>query len=220
MTMFKNTLSILALATVFVGIPFGGALVHAELPACIKSLNTLQQSSNDTNVYTAIFKEEGKIQLSISNNRFMVLDGVNKDKKGTWACNAAGVITLTLDPTIVTGGQPGGTFTPSNGQPGGTNVSSTQTDFAIPIKLKNPLKVNTIQEAIKLFMDAVVKIAIPFIVVFFIWSGISFILARGNPTDITKAKNMFWYTVIGTLLILGAWAITDAIVGTINSFAS
>ncbi len=76
---------------------------------------------------------------------------------------------------------------------------------------------DTVQKAIKLFMDAILKIAIPFIVIFFIWSGLSFVLARGNPEKIKTAKNMFWYTIIGTLLILGAWTITNAIIGTVNS---
>ncbi len=89
--------------------------------------------------------------------------------------------------------------------------------FALKIKINNPLKVATIQDAIKLFMNAVLKIALPFIVVFFIWSGLSFVLARGNPEKIKTAKNMFLYTIIGTLLILGAWTITNAIIGTVNS---
>jgi hypothetical protein len=89
--------------------------------------------------------------------------------------------------------------------------------FCLKVKINNPLKVATIQDAIKLFMDAVLKIALPFIVVFFIWSGLSFVLARGNPEKIKTAKNMFLYTIIGTLLILGAWTITNAIIGTVNS---
>lgn len=101
----------------------------------------------------------------------------------------------------------------------GTSASGVS-DMPLRIRLKNPLKVDTLQGAIAVFMDAVIKIAIPFIVVFFIWAGFKFILARGNPTELEKAKKTFWYTVIGTLLILGAWAITDAIVGTINSIAS
>jgi hypothetical protein len=31
---------------------------------------------------------------------------------------------------------------------------------------------------------------------------------------------MFLYTIIGTLLILGAWAITNAIIGTVNTITS
>lgn len=112
------------------------------------------------------------------------------------------------------------TYTPPANSSGNTTNSTQITEFPLQVKLKNPLKVSTVQDAIKLFMDAVVKIAIPFIVVFFIWAGLSFILARGNPEGIKKARAMFWNTVIGTLLILGAWVITDAIVGTINSIAS
>ncbi|MBY0328725.1 pilin [Patescibacteria group bacterium] len=93
-------------------------------------------------------------------------------------------------------------------------------EFGIGIKFSNPLKVNTIQDAIKLFVNAIVRIAIPIIVVFFLWSGLSFILARGNPEKITKARATFFYTVIGTLLILGAWTITNAIIGTVNSLTS
>jgi hypothetical protein len=89
--------------------------------------------------------------------------------------------------------------------------------FKLSVKINNPLKVDTVQDAIKLFMDAVLRIALPFIIVFFIWAGLSFVLARGNPEGIKKAKNMFWYTLIGTLLILGAWTITNAIIGTVNS---
>ena len=114
--------------------------------------------------------------------------------------------------------QPGGSTPNTTTQTGGTSTNAGT--FNLSVKLKNPLGVSTIQGAISKFMSAVVKIAIPFIVVFFIWSGLNFILARGNEKKLTDAKRMFWYTVIGTLLILGAWAITDAIVGTVNSIAS
>ncbi len=96
-------------------------------------------------------------------------------------------------------------------------TATTGSGFALNVKINNPLKVDTIQGAIKLFMDAVLRIAIPFIVIFFVWSGLSFILARGNPTKLVTARKMFWYTIIGTLLILGAWTITNAIIGTVNT---
>lgn len=97
------------------------------------------------------------------------------------------------------------------------STPSSASDFALKVKINNPLKVDTISGAIKLFMNAVLRIALPFIVIFFIWSGLSFVLARGNPEKVKTAKNMFWYTIIGTLLILGAWTITNAIIGTVNS---
>jgi len=85
------------------------------------------------------------------------------------------------------------------------------------IHLNNPLSVSTIGDAINLFLSVIIRVALPLIILFFIWSGLSFIFARGNPEKVKVAKNMFFYTVIGTLLILGAWVITNAIIGTVNS---
>lgn len=105
--------------------------------------------------------------------------------------------------------------------PCGTAGAAACSDaFKLNIKFTNPLKVNTIQDAIKLFVNGIVRIAIPIIVIFFLWSGLSFVLALGNPEKIKKAKDMFFYTVIGTLLILGAWTITNAIIGTVNSITN
>ena len=92
--------------------------------------------------------------------------------------------------------------------------------FQLDVRLQNPLKVNTITEAVKFFVNTLIKIAIPFIVVFFIWAGLKFILAQGKPDKVTEAKKMFWYTIVGTLLILGAWTITNAIIGTVNSITN
>lgn len=98
-----------------------------------------------------------------------------------------------------------------------TTTTAAPSSFDLKIKLNNPLKVNTIQEVVQLFVNGVVRLAIPVLVVFYIWAGLSFIFARGNPEKLKKAKSMFFYTIIGTLLILGAWAITNAIIGTVNS---
>lgn len=115
----------------------------------------------------------------------------------------------------------GGVFTPGqNPNAASVTASGAQSAFSIGVHLQNPLKVDTIQEAIAYFLKVVIKIAIPFLVVFFIWSGFKFVLAQGNPTKVAEAKKMFWYTVIGMLLILGAWTITNAIIGTVNTIVN
>ncbi len=101
----------------------------------------------------------------------------------------------------------------------GTNCTDSGS-LGLNFKLKNPLTVNTIQDAIKVIVNAVVRIAIPILVIFYIWSGLEFIFARGNPEKLKKAKNMFFYTIIGTLLILGAWTIVNIVIGTVNSIIS
>ncbi len=104
--------------------------------------------------------------------------------------------------------------------PAGTANTVAATNQALNIHLNNPLSVSTIGGAISLFMSVIIRIALPLIILFFIWSGLMFIFARGNPEKIKVAKNMFFYTVIGTLLILGAWVITNAIIGTVSSIIS
>lgn len=109
---------------------------------------------------------------------------------------------------------------PGNVKPCTSNCGNQNSNFQLNVRLDNPLKVNTITEAIKLFMNIILKIALPFIIIFFIWAGLKFILALGKPEKILEAKKMFWYTIIGTLLILGAWTITNAIIGTVNALTS
>lgn len=98
-----------------------------------------------------------------------------------------------------------------------TPPNNAATSQALNIHLNNPLAVSTINDAIKLFMGVIIRIALPLIIIMFIWSGLTFIFARGNPKKIEDAKNIFLFTIIGALLILGAWTITNAIVGTVNS---
>jgi hypothetical protein len=217
--------------------PDGGLVMvtTTELPACLTKVNLGVTGDPDGFSYTdATF---GKVWVWV-NNRYEI---DSTDQRGDWTCSGdtlvlvgarnpnnqnanTGVqdnnedanIGVQNNQTTTTTTTPTSTTTRSTSTAPGTQ----STDLPLKIKLNNPLKVDTVQDAVKVFMDAVIKIAIPFIVVFFIWSGLQFILAQGNPKKLETAKHMFWYTVIGTLLILGAWAITDAIVGTVNSIAS
>jgi hypothetical protein len=104
-----------------------------------------------------------------------------------------------------------------NFTPGGSTTPAT-TNQPLNIHLQNPLSgVSTIPDAINKILSVVIRIALPLIIIMFIWAGITFIFAQGNEKKITQAKNIFFYTIIGTLLILGAWTITNAIIGTVNS---
>jgi len=38
-----------------------------------------------------------------------------------------------------------------------------------------------------------------------------FVFGRGNPEQLKRAKMIFWWTVIGAAIIVGAWAIASAI---------
>lgn len=51
----------------------------------------------------------------------------------------------------------------------------------------------------------------PFVVIFMIIAGFMFVTARGNEEQLTKAKTMLWWTIVGTAIIIGANLIVKAI---------
>ena len=65
-------------------------------------------------------------------------------------------------------------------------------------------------------LKALAIIALPIVTLFLVISGFYFVTAQGNQQKLETAKTNFFYVVIGTLLILGAWIIATLIAGTIN----
>ena len=87
------------------------------------------------------------------------------------------------------------------------------------IKLKNPLKGNEsdLYGFIKLVVNNVlIPVGGVVAVLYIMYSGFLMVTAQGNTTQIEKAKKGFFYAVIGTAVLLGAWVITEGIVSTID----
>ncbi len=84
--------------------------------------------------------------------------------------------------------------------------------------LGNPLNksFSTIPAFLAGALKVLVIVALPLITLFVVVAGFMFIKARGNPTELTKAKENFVYVIIGALLILGAWLIATLIGGTVS----
>lgn len=198
-----------------IGISAAGDISH---PLCNVTIQSAQISSPLCGFYQLTAGKTYTVTVIGKDSNGREYRGTAQFTVSTAPTTQPGATPTSGTPVIPTG-QPGatptgGTFTPTNpNAPKGTG-------FQFDVRLENPLKVDNITDAVKFFVNTLVKIAIPFIVIFFIWSGLKFILAQGKPDEITKAKKMFWYTIIGTLLILGAWTITNAIVGTINSITT
>ena len=111
-----------------------------------------------------------------------------------------------------TGGSTGsGTGGSSGGSSG--NDSSAQQIF-----LENPLKnVKSIEDLIKVIFDLIWKIGVWILAGFIIYTGFLFVSARGNPAKIKEAGEALKYTLVGGAILLGAWVIAEAIIGTINA---
>ncbi len=87
--------------------------------------------------------------------------------------------------------------------------------LALAQMIENPIKAENFGQVIETIAKAITAVGIPIASIFLIYSGFLFVTARGNAEQITKAKTTFFWTIIGTALIVGAWAIATAL----NEFA-
>jgi hypothetical protein len=53
-------------------------------------------------------------------------------------------------------------------------------------------------------------------VIIIIIGSITFVTSAGNSANVTKAKNMILYAVVGLIVVLGAFAITNFVIGRFN----
>lgn len=75
-----------------------------------------------------------------------------------------------------------------------------------------------ILEFLKKLFENFVRIALPFLVLFTIWAGLQFVLARGNSEKISDAKKNFLYVIIGLAIVFGAWGLAEILSGTVDQF--
>jgi len=86
------------------------------------------------------------------------------------------------------------------------------------IQLANPLgSIKDIPSLVKQILEIAMKIGVPLIVLAIIYTGYLFIAAQGAPDKLTAAKESLVYVVIGAAILLGAYVIAEAIVGTVNA---
>ncbi len=126
------------------------------------------------------------------------------------------------DPQGGQGGTPQGGVggTPQGGQ-GGTpqgGVGGTPQGGG-DTTLENPLQVNSLWDFIEAVLGWVVKIGAVVVGVFFVISGFKFVAAQGNEEKLSEAKRGFVYTVIGAVLLLGAWTLATIISSTVAEIA-
>lgn len=85
------------------------------------------------------------------------------------------------------------------------------------VPVTNPLKFDTVCGLIKGLLNAAIVIGIPIAVLFMVFAGLKFVLARGKPEDLTVARRNFLYTVVGIGIFLGSWVIIEVIVNTVKA---
>ena len=76
----------------------------------------------------------------------------------------------------------------------------------------NPINSDSFEALVLSLAQWVAAIALPIAAIFIIYSGYLFVTAGGNQSKIDAAKTTFYWTIIGTAIVVGTWALAAAIV--------
>ena len=84
----------------------------------------------------------------------------------------------------------------------------------------NPLGVNSLPLLLAKLLDIAVMIGTPLLAIGIVYTGFLFVTAAGNEQKITKAKEGFFWAIIGGAVLLGAKVIATVISTTIGAIPS
>ncbi len=85
--------------------------------------------------------------------------------------------------------------------------------------IPNPISVCSFEELIASIISQLVPIAVMLSAAAIIFVGFRLVIAtaRGNEAEITKSKNLLWYALVGTAILVGASALAAAIVNFVKT---
>ena len=86
--------------------------------------------------------------------------------------------------------------------------------YAQTIKFENPIASKTLEELVNALADGILKLVFVLAPVFIIISGFRFLVAAstGNQAGLATAKKLFFWTLIGTAIVVGASVIAKVII--------
>lgn len=94
----------------------------------------------------------------------------------------------------------------------GQNVSGS----CPPGQLCNPVGTATLSGLVDKITTAAIRIGVPIAALFIIWAGFKFVTARGDVKAIDEAKSIFWWTLIGTAVLLAAKLLSTTLSETVT----
>lgn len=81
-----------------------------------------------------------------------------------------------------------------------------------PDTIPNPIRACSFADLIRDLTQIILIIGLPLSALMIIFSGFKFVTAGGNEEQLKKARSMFFWTIIGTAVIIGARVIAEAVV--------
>jgi hypothetical protein len=84
--------------------------------------------------------------------------------------------------------------------------------------LCNPLRYTSLTDFLYRLLELVVQIGFPVIVLFIVFIGFKFVVAAasGKPEEISKVQSLFFWAIIGSIIVLGGKALSLAIKATVD----
>ena len=89
--------------------------------------------------------------------------------------------------------------------------------FVQAFEIENPLGVSTIQDLFNTLSSRILEIVIPIAVLMYVYAGVYFLIAAGDPKKIARAKEIMLYTTIGLLVIFIGGGFVSLIKSIINA---
>ena len=83
--------------------------------------------------------------------------------------------------------------------------------------INNPIKYDDLMGFINAIIEIIIQIGTPILVLAIVYVGFLFVQASGKPEKLNEAKQALIYTLIGAAIVLGAFLISGAIQGTVDS---
>ena len=83
--------------------------------------------------------------------------------------------------------------------------------------LTNPLSSSTIDQLMDKILGWVVLVGGVFVVLMLVFTGFKFVEAQGNSEKLQSARQSLYWTVLGALILLGAFTLKDVITATVSA---
>ncbi|HEY9480952.1 MAG TPA: hypothetical protein VIR98_01815 [Candidatus Paceibacterota bacterium] len=113
-----------------------------------------------------------------------------------------------------------GAGNPAAGAGAGNGAPAAKVNFGLPNPVGGEKGVNSLYGLFNKIFGFVIGLAYIVVAIFIVLSGFKFITAQGSTDKLNDAKHMFYGTIIGALLVIGAQLIAGVLKTVITQIAT
>ena len=87
-------------------------------------------------------------------------------------------------------------------------------------QISNPITSGTLAALLVEVIRIIILIAVPVVILAVIYAGFLFVTAGGNEQKLTQAKQIFFWSLVGGLILFGGQAIAEGLCATVETIAA